>query len=89
MLVSARLDAASAALGSVETILDVSQPAAVNARYDAMPADAPAREMGRQFELRETRQAQLVRAQQQFAATVQAHQLEGPLFEQPREERIR
>jgi len=45
--------------------------------------------MGRQFELRETRQAQLVRAQQQFAATVQAHQLEGPLFEQPREERIR
>ena len=82
VLVSARLDAASAALGSVETILDVSQPAAVNARYDAMPADAPGREMGRQFELRETRQAQLVRAQQQFAATVQAHQLEGPLFEQ-------
>lgn len=82
VLLSGRLDAASAALGGIESILDHSQPAAVNARYDAMPPDAPAREMGRQFELRETRQAQLVRAQQQFAAVAQEHRLEGPLFEQ-------
>jgi hypothetical protein len=75
------LDLASQALDEVETVLDASQPAAVNARYDAMPP-SPAREYGRQFELRDTRKAQLAHAHERFAAIAKAHGLDGALFQE-------
>lgn len=75
------LDLASQALGEVETTLDTSQPAAVNARYDAMPP-SPAREYGRQFELRDTRKAQLARAHERFATIARAHGLDGAIFQE-------
>jgi hypothetical protein len=73
------LDLARQALGEVESALDASRPAAVNARYDAMPP-SPAREYGRQFELRDTRKAQLARAHERFAAIAKTHGLDGALF---------
>jgi hypothetical protein len=75
------LDLASQSLGEVENSLDASQPAAVHARYDAMPP-SPVREYGRQFELRETRRAQLARAHERFAAIAKAHGLDGALFQE-------
>ena len=75
------LDMASFALGGVEGTLDMSQPAAVNARYDALPPSAT-REYGRQFELRETRKAHLALAQESFNEVVKKHHLDGALFKE-------
>jgi len=80
ILTSAHLDTASFALGDVETTLDHSSPAAINAKWDAMPTTPANREYGRQFELRDTRKATLALAQQQFSRIAQNHGLDGALF---------
>src|SRR5581483_6876157 len=74
-------DLASQALGEVEMVLAASQPAAVNARYDAM-APSSMREYGRQFELRDTRKGQLARAHELFSTIAQRHELSGALFQE-------
>ncbi|MEO7731824.1 MAG: hypothetical protein ABIY55_12680 [Kofleriaceae bacterium] len=80
ILTAHHLDMAGFALGDVELTLDHNSPAAINARWDAMPTTFENREYGRQFELHETRKAQLARAQQQFAQVVKQHGLDGALF---------
>ncbi len=80
ILTAHHLDMAGFALGDVELTLAHNTPAAINARWDAMPMTFANREYGRQFELRETRKAQLARAQQQFTQAIKQHGLDGGLF---------
>jgi len=86
VLTAHHLDMAGFALGDVELTLDHNTPAAINARWDAMPTTFANREYGRQFELRETRKAQLARAQQQFTQVVKQHGLDGALFARAEQE---
>jgi hypothetical protein len=80
VLVSNEIDGAIEDLLAVDGKLAHSSPAAVNAKYDAMPA-SDGREVARAFELGEGRRAHLQAAQQEFATVVRERGLDGRLFD--------